>query len=125
MKAIKSSIATLSFLASAGSVLAAPQTGTGDTLGNPTGVTTLADLFTLIFNLLIGIVGGLAIIFLIIGGIRYILASGDEKATKAAKEQITAALIGLVVAVLAVILVLIIGNIFGVKTLNVITVPSK
>ncbi len=118
MKLVKSALSTVSFLASATVV------GAQTTLTPQTNVTSIGGLFSLIFNLLIGIVGGLAVIFLIIGGIRYILAGGDEKATKSAKDQITAALIGLVIALLAVALVLIVGNLLGKGGLNVVTTPG-
>lgn len=115
MKLIKSSVATLSLLASPVSAFA---TNHSVTLPNQTGVTSLPDLFNTVFTFLLGIVGGLAIIFLIIGGIRYILARGDEKAAKGAKDQITAAIIGLVVALLAVVIVSIVGTILGTGGLN-------
>lgn len=111
MKLIKSSVATLSFLVSPVSAFAV-------TLENKTGIDSLPTLFNTIFTFLLGIVGGLAIIFLIIGGIRYILARGDEKAAKGAKDQITAAIIGLVVALLAVVIVAIVGSILGTGNLN-------
>lgn len=115
MKLIKSSVATLSLLASPVSAFAASHSVT---LPNNTKIDSLPKLFETIFTFLIGIVGGLAIIFLIIGGIRYILARGDEKAAKGAKDQITAAIIGLVVALLAVVIVSIVGTILGTGGLN-------
>lgn len=117
MKLIKSGVATLSFLATPVSAFAV-------TLNNPTKIDSLEELFQLIFTFLIAIVGGLAIIFLIIGGIRYILARGDEKSTKSARDQITAALIGLVIALLAVALVTIVGGILGTGGLNTVTPPK-
>lgn len=117
MKLIKSSVATLSFLVSPVSAFAV-------TLPNPTKIDSLEELFQIIFTFLIAIVGGLAIIFLIIGGIRYILARGDEKSAKAAKDQITAAIIGLVIALLAVVLVSIVGSILGAGNLNTVTPPK-
>jgi hypothetical protein len=118
MKIVKSAVATFSLLAT-------PAVAFADTsLGSPASkVTDLGSLFQIVFNFLIGIVGALAIIFLIIGGIRYILAHGDEKATKSAKDQITAALVGLVIALLAVVIVIIVGNILGAGNLNVVKQP--
>lgn len=126
MKLIKTTVAALSFLATPVSAFAAHVAGHVDqvTLPNKTNIDSLPELFQVIFNLLIGIVGGLAIIFLIIGGIRYILARGDEKAAKGAKDQITAAIIGLVVALLAVVLVTIVGNILGAGGLETVTTPG-
>lgn len=82
----------------------------------------LAIVIVRIFNFLIGIVGAFAIIMIIVGGFRYILASGDEKATAAAKQTITFAVVGLVIALLAVTMVSILGNILGAKDLNVVRI---
>ncbi len=49
----------------------------------------------------LGIALILAFIFLVIGGIKWILSGGDKAGTEAAKGTITAALIGLVVVFLA------------------------
>lgn len=54
-----------------------------------------------VINTTIGIVGLLAVIFIIVGGFQYITSSGDAaKATKA-KNTILYAVIGLVIALLA------------------------
>lgn len=63
--------------------------------------TDLTSLIQLILNILIGLVGVAAVIMLIIGGLRYVFSSGDEKGVKAAKDTILYAIIGIVVAVLA------------------------
>jgi hypothetical protein len=47
------------------------------------------------------IVGILSVIMLIAGGIMYATSAGDEAKTKKAKTAVTAAIIGLVFAVLA------------------------
>ncbi len=54
-----------------------------------------------IVNLLIFAAGFAAVVFLVIGGIRYSLSRGDEKAVAGAKNTIVAAVIGLAVVVLA------------------------
>lgn len=53
-----------------------------------------------------------------VGGIRYILASGDPKALDSARSTITYALIGLVIVLLSVVLVNIVGGAFGAGGLN-------
>lgn len=58
-----------------------------------------------------------AIIFffmLVIGGIRWILSGGDKAQTEAARSQITAALIGLVIVFAAWAIATLIGNLFGI-----------
>ena len=110
MKLTKLAVSALTYLSIAPVAFAA-------TIGSPVSAgTDLGSLFNTIFLWLIGIVGGLAIIFIVIGGIRYIIAGGDPKATDSAKNQITAAIVGLVIALLAVAIVLIIGNILGACT---------
>lgn len=47
----------------------------------------------------------IALIFLIIGGIRWILSGGDKEATNKAKDTVTSALIGLVVVLSAFVLI--------------------
>jgi hypothetical protein len=51
-------------------------------------------------NLMLFIVGILAIIFLIFGGIRYVISGGDKTKVDAAKNTILYAIVGLIVAIL-------------------------
>jgi hypothetical protein len=51
------------------------------------------------------VIGALALLFITIGGFRYVLSQGDPQATGKAKNTILYALIGLVVAVMAQIIV--------------------
>lgn len=60
----------------------------------------------------------LAFIFLLIGGIRWITAGGDEKGVASARNMITAALIGLVVVLVAYALIRLVEIFFNV---NIIT----
>jgi len=60
----------------------------------------------------------IAFIMLLIGGIRWIMAGGDEKSVEKARNTITAALIGLVVILVAYALIRIVELFFNV---NVIT----
>lgn len=54
-----------------------------------------------IINLLLYILGAIAVVMIVIGGIRYTTSNGDSGATKSAKDTIMYAVIGLVVAVMA------------------------
>lgn len=58
-------------------------------------------LFTQIVNILLFIIGAVAVIMIIVGGIRYVTSNGDQAHVKAAKDTIMYAIIGLVVAILA------------------------
>lgn len=56
---------------------------------------------TNVTNTILYILGIIAIIMLIIGGVRYALSAGDSKAVTDAKNTILYAIIGLVIALLA------------------------
>lgn len=60
---------------------------------------------------------------LVIGGIRWILSSGDKAQTEAARNQITAALIGLVIVFAAWAIVQLIGVFFGIDIFN-LAIPT-
>jgi len=77
-----------------------------------------------------GIIGGLvnfgilaaAIVFffiLVMGGIRWIMSQGDEAKVKAAREQVTHALIGLAIVFAAWAVVTLIGNVFGINIFQI------
>jgi len=74
----------------------------GADLAQPTG--TSSDLQVQVKNVtntMLLVIGIVAVIMLIIGGFRYVLSNGNEKATVAAKDTILYAIIGIVVALLS------------------------
>ena len=66
---------------------------------------TLNDIVTNVLNLLLSVVGILGIIGLIIGGAFYLTSYGDEDRMKTGKSIITASIIGIVVAMAALVIV--------------------
>lgn len=75
------------------------------------------------FILLIAFV--IAFIMLLIGGIRWILAGGDEKAVAGARNTITAALIGLVIVLVAYAIIRLVETFFGFKIISEgVTIPT-
>ncbi len=76
-------------------VACAQPTGANGTLFGPTGI------FTSIVNTALFVIGAIAVLMLIYGGIRYTISGGDEKAITVAKNTILYAVVGIVVAVLA------------------------
>ena len=62
---------------------------------------TLEDGLKTIVNVLLFVIGAVAVIMLIIGGLRYTTSNGDASAIKGAKDTILYAIIGIVVAILA------------------------
>jgi len=84
--------------------------GAGLSLGSascqaPGTTNTLNQLITKIINMFSIIVGIIAVIFIIIGGIKYVTSGGEANNIKAAKDTILYALVGLIVVALAQVLV--------------------
>lgn len=79
-----------------------------------TGETILQNSMTilLIFVMLF------ALIFLILGGIQWSMSGGDKEAVQKARNKIVYALVGLVLALLALFIINFIGGIFGVDLLR-------
>jgi type IV secretion system pilin len=74
--------------------------------------TALTTSFGGIINTLFIVAGAIAVLIMIIGGIRYITSTGDSKRIQAAKDTILYAIMGLVVVILArAIIGFVIGNI--------------
>lgn len=61
----------------------------------------LEDGIKTIVNVMLFILGAIAVIMIIIGGIRYTTSNGDASSIKGAKDTILYAVIGLIVAILA------------------------
>lgn len=75
------------------------------------------------FILLVAFV--LAFIMLIIGGVRWILAGGDEKAVSSARNTITAALIGLVIVLVSYAIIRLVELFFNFDIISNITGPES
>lgn len=60
---------------------------------------------------LIGFVGAASLLFVVISGVRFVTAYGDEEAVGNAKQQLTYALVGFLLSLLAVTIVTIVNNI--------------
>lgn len=73
----------------------AQPTGTNGTLFGAGGV------FTSIVNTALFVIGAVAVLMLIYGGIKYTISGGDEKAITSAKNTILYAVVGIIIAVLA------------------------
>ena len=88
-------------LANIQSGITAAGNGGGLTAGN----WTIESVIGLALNVLTIIVGGLAVAFLVVGGIKYVTSGGDEKKVASAKNTILYAIIGLVVAIAARVII--------------------
>lgn len=104
-----------------------PQSGGGsnpfDTISKLTLPSLISGLLTLIL-----IVASLAFfVMLVIGGVRWILSGGDKAQTEAARSQITAALVGLVIVFSAWAIAQLVRTFFNVDifSLTVPVLPAK
>ncbi|HUD09924.1 MAG TPA: hypothetical protein VMR77_03950 [Patescibacteria group bacterium] len=103
-------------------------------IGSPCG----SGEFNALCNLSVGDIGGLigsliqfifviavlvTLIFLIYGGFRWLVSSGDKTQVQAAREHIVAAIIGLVIVFLSYFLLTILLGFFGVDLKN-LTIPK-
>lgn len=83
--------------------------------------TLISGLISLIF-----IVAAIIFFFmLVIGGVQWMLSGGDKQATEAARNRITAALIGLIIVFAAWAIMKLIESFFGIKVISgEITLPK-
>ena len=61
----------------------------------------LPDIVKNVINLILVVLGMVAVIMIVIGGIRYTTSNGDSSSVKAAKDTILYAVVGLIVAILS------------------------
>jgi flagellar basal body-associated protein FliL len=64
-----------------------------------------ANALKIILQIVFGVVGSLAVLFVVIGGFKFVLSNGDPNETKKARETIQYAVIGLVLALSAEVIV--------------------
>ncbi len=84
---------------------------------------TLPQLIGWAVNIVLIVAGVIFFFMLIIGGIRWILSGGDKANTESARNQITAALIGLIIVFAAWALATLLSTVFGIDILK-FNIPS-
>lgn len=94
-------IAAPSFLKEIGNVLGWGAVNSGAVAG----ALTLSQIARNVLNFLLSIVGILGIIMLVIGGIMYLTAAGSEERIETGKKIVVYAIIGIVVALAALVIV--------------------
>lgn len=63
-------------------------------------------------SVLLGIIGTLSVLMLVVGGILYLTAAGDQTRVDTARKTIQYAIIGLIIALLSLVIVTQIANVF-------------
>ncbi|MFC1721955.1 Mbov_0395 family pilin-like conjugal transfer protein [Patescibacteria group bacterium] len=83
-----------------------PDDTTGANIGPPgdTGPANINEAIGNVTNWTLGIAGSLAVLFIIISGIRYVTSAGNQQLQESAKKNLTYAIIGLVIIVLAFVI---------------------
>ena len=79
---------------------------------------TIAGLVSVVIRVILLAAFVIAFIFLLIGGIRWILAGGDKAAAESARGTLTAAIIGLIIVLSAWALMFFIEKVFGVTIIS-------
>ena len=69
------------------------------------GINAIFTLLGNVINYALFAAGALALIFILIGGLQYVLSSGNPQNTAKAKNTITYAIIGLVIVIMALVIV--------------------
>ena len=86
--------------------------------------TNLGDILATGIQLALLVAGLMVFAFLIIAGIQFISSGGDKTQAQAAKDKITAAILGLIIIISAYAIALIIEKVFGIGIVSGINFPS-
>lgn len=73
----------------------------------------LVDILTSTIDILLKVGAGVALLFVMIGGIQYMASGGDEKALSSARKTITYSIAGLVVILGSILAINVLRSIFG------------
>lgn len=87
-------------------------------------LTSFAKIFGLAMNIVLGIGISLTVIYLIFGGIQYIMSRGDQKATQEARNSLTNAVIGFIVVIGAFTIKTVLSNAIGATDVVSQVVPT-
>jgi len=84
------------------------------TFSNPINATTFEELIVSIINWLLAIIGSIVLLFIIIGGIMYMTAAGNEEQIKRAKRILFYTILGFAVVLISYSLIQEIKKILGI-----------
>ncbi len=77
---------------------------------NPLSLDTAEGLLVRIVGLILSVAGTIAVLFIVIGGFRYVMAGGNEEQVKKAKGTVTWAVIGLIIILVSYTIMSVIRN---------------
>ena len=96
-----------------GAALAQITEGDIPTINVRTGTLNIVNVIITVVNFLLVIAGALAVLFLIIGGVRYIISAGNSDQIESAKHTIFNAIIGIIVIILAIVVLNTVKRLLG------------
>lgn len=91
------------------------------------GVATIQGLRCLVGNILsvaVTLIGFAGFVMIIVGAFRYLVSGGNSKDTEKAKNTLTFAVIGLIVALSAYVILFLISEFTGVETIMNFSIPE-
>lgn len=98
----------------------------GGTQGCATSGTSVGGIISQVVNILSIVLGGIAIVMIIVSGIRFATSGGSSNGVSGAKKTLIYAVVGLVIAVLAqVIIRLVIGTSSNLSSSSMIILPLQ
>lgn len=77
------------------------------------GSKTFGGLVGLILNILVLVVGSISVLFLIIGGFRYLTAAGNEETAEQAKGTMKHAIVGLIIVIMSFAVIYIVTQVLA------------
>ncbi|HEY8108915.1 MAG TPA: pilin [Patescibacteria group bacterium] len=82
---------------------------------SPTNQTDFGEILSRVIDALLLFAGAIAVLFLIIGGFRYVVSTGNAEQVDAARKTILYAVLGLIVIFIAFVLTRLIQDYLGVR----------
>ena len=105
--------AAVTALAAAAALTAAAQPALAGTAGHVLAAASIGQVISNITKWVVGILAGLATLFLTLGGVRYLMAGGDPGEVERAKTAVRSAAIGYGLAILAPVIVTVLKSLVG------------
>ncbi|MEJ0021719.1 MAG: pilin [Candidatus Doudnabacteria bacterium] len=84
-------------------------------LGQACTTSSVHQLVIVVIDMLLGVAGLVAVLFIIIGGFQYITSAGNEELAERGKKNLQNAVIGIVIIVLSYVIVRVVSTFFGVN----------
>ena len=82
----------------------------GNAGSSPAASQTAGQLVSNVLQILLLVAGSLAVVYLVVGGIKYVLSRGNEEKVESAKSTMGAAIWGLVIIIMSFAIILIISE---------------